>query len=276
MFFRRLVSEIRRNPPLWLGALLLTLIAISAIGAPLWHTVDPTHLNPAKRLLAPGAEAWFGTDMLGRDVWSRTLYGGRISLIVAVTVAVITGVAGLFLGMVASFLRGTDGVIMRVMDGLMSIPPILLAIAMMALTGPSLMNILFVITITEIPRVTRVVRAHVLSLREKPFVEAAITMNTTLPMLLWRHILPNIIAPVMVQLTFVAASAMITESMLSFLGAGVPPEIPSWGNVIADGQLFFQIHPSLILFPGILLSLTVLGITLLGNGFNRRFLASSR
>lgn len=267
----RLLRPLVLNPQLWIGLALLLLMTISAVFAPLLHTVDPTVLDPAKRLLSPGAEAWFGTDRLGRDVWSRTLFGGRISLIVGLVVAMATGLAGLVFGMVASFVRGTDGPIMRVMDGLMSIPSMLFAIALMAITGPSLANVLFVVTITEAPRMVRLVRAHVLALRDRPFIEAAITMNTSLPKLLWRHVLPNIFAPVMVQVTFVAASAMITESMLSFLGAGMPPEIPSWGNVISDGRLFFQLHPGLVLFPGVMLSLTVLGATLLGNGLNRRF-----
>ncbi len=268
--------SIGANPQLWIGGGFLAIVTFSAVFAPLLHTVDPTVLDPARRLKPPGAEAWFGTDRLGRDVWSRALYGGRISFFVGIAVAVMTGVAGFVFGMMASFVRGTDGVIMRIMDGLMSIPSMLFAIALMAIAGPSLANVLIVVTVTEAPRMVRLVRAHVLALRDKPFIEAAITMNTSLPMLLWRHVLPNIFAPVMVQVTFVAASAMITESMLSFLGAGLPPEVPSWGNVISDGRMFFQVHPGLVLFPGVMLSLTVLGVTLLGNGLGQRFKTQGR
>lgn len=265
----RLFRAIGRNPPLWIGGFLLLLMVSTAIFSPYLGTMDPTTMNSQARLGDPSAQHWFGTDRYGRDLYSRVLYGGRISLLIGFSVALLSGIAGIAIGVVASFVRPLDGLLMRVMDGLMSIPSVLFAIALMALTGPSMRNVILVITLTEVPRVARLVRSFVLSLREQAFVEAAITSGTRLHMLLLRHILPNIMSPVLVQLTFVAASAMITESMLSFLGAGTPPETPSWGNIVSDGRTFFQIKPAIILFPSLFLTLSVLGVNMFGNGLNR-------
>jgi peptide/nickel transport system permease protein len=266
---RRFSRNVDANIVLYVGAALLLAIVVLALCAPWLGTSDPLAMNPQARLALPSAEHWFGTDRYGRDVYSRVLYGGRISLLVAFTVALLSGVVGIALGVLASFVRLLDGVVMRFMDGLMSIPSVLFAIALMALAGPSIRNVIFVITITEIPRLARLVRSFVLSLREQAFVEAAITSGTRLHMLLLRHILPNIMSPVLVQLSFVAGSAMITESMLSFLGVGPPPEIPSWGNIVSEGRAFFQVTPSIILFPSVFLTMSVLGINLLGTGLNR-------
>ena len=223
----RVLTFVRRYPTMTIGGLLLFLVLFMAVAAPILFTVDPTALAPAKRTRFPNADYWFGTDMLGRDIYSRVLYGARVSLIVGFSVAFLASVAGMAIGLVSGFVRWADSVIMRVMDGLMSIPPILLAIALMALTRGSVGNVVTAITIAEVPRVSRLVRGVVLSLREQPYVEAAIASGTRVPKIIWRHILPNTLAPIIVQATYICASAMITEAILSFIGAGTPPIIPA-------------------------------------------------
>ncbi len=237
-----------------------------AILAPWLGTTDPLAVIPTRRLKPISAQFWFGTDMLGRDVYSRVIYGSRVSLTVGLAVAVIATTVGLAIGLVTGFLRRVDAVVMRVMDGLMSIPPVLLAIALIALTKASLGNVVFAIAISEVPRVVRLVRSLVLTLREQPYVEAAIASGTRLPLILIRHILPNTMAPLLVQATYICASAMITEAILSFIGAGTPPNIPSWGNIMAESRSLIQIAGTLLLFPGLFLSLTVLSVNLLGDG----------
>jgi peptide/nickel transport system permease protein len=204
--------------------------------------------------------------MLGRDVYSRTLYGARVSLAIGIGVTLFSIASGLVLGLVSGFSRIADAIIMRIMDGLMSIPPVLLAIALMALTKASLGNVIFAITIAEVPRVCRLVRAVVLTLREQPFVEAALAAGTGFVRTLSRHILPNTLAPILVQGTYICASAMITEAILSFIGAGTPPNIPSWGNMMAEGRALFQVAYYIVLFPAVFLSLTVLAVNLFGDG----------
>ncbi len=256
----------RRNPTIAVGGFLLILMLCIAIFAPLLWTRDPTALAPALRTREPGARWWFGTDMLGRDVYSRVLYGARVSLLVGFSVAVLASAAGLFIGLVSGFIRGVDAIVMRIMDGMMSIPPILLAIALMALTRGSVQNVIIAITIAEIPRVSRLVRGVVLSLREQPYVEAAIASGTRTPRIIIRHILPNTLAPLTVQATYICAAAMITEAILSFIGAGTPPTIPSWGNIMAEGRALWQVKPYIVFFPAIFLSVTVLAVNLLGDG----------
>ena len=262
----RVLTFVRRNPTIVLGGLLLGIMVFIAIFAPFLGTVDPTALAPAKRLRQPSALYWFGTDMLGRDVYSRVMYGARVSLIVGFAVAAVSSVIGTLIGVVSGFVRVLDSVIMRVMDGLMSIPSILLAIALMALTRGSVGNVVIAISVAEIPRVARLIRGVVLYLREQPYVEAAIASGTRLPMIIWRHILPNTIAPLMVQATFICASAMITEAILSFIGAGTPPIIPSWGNIMAEGRALWQVKPYIVFFPAVFLCVTVLAVNLLGDG----------
>jgi peptide/nickel transport system permease protein len=256
----------RRYPTVVIGGTLLGIMVFIAIFAPWLFTVDPTALAPAKRTRPPSALYWFGTDMLGRDVYSRVLYGSRVSLIVGFSVAVIASAIGAFIGLVAGFVRPLDTIIMRVMDGLMSIPPILLAIALMALTRGSVGNVIVAISIAQIAPVSRLVRGLVLSLREQPYVEAAIASGTRVPTIIWKHILPNTFAPLMVQATFICASAMITESILSFIGAGTPPIIPSWGNIMAEGRALWQVKPYIVFFPAAFLSVTVLAVNLMGDG----------
>jgi peptide/nickel transport system permease protein len=262
----RIRTFIRRHPAIAFGGALLFLMVLAAVFAPLLSSIDPQALAPARRVRHPSAEYWFGTDMLGRDVYTRVIYGTRVSLIVGFAVAILASLLGLIIGLISGFIRVLDGVIMRVMDGLMSIPPILLAIALMAATRGSVQNVIIAITIAEIPRVSRLVRSVVLSLREQPYVEAAIAAGTTTPRIIVRHILPNTLAPLTVQATYICASAMITEAILSFIGAGTPPIIPSWGNIMAEGRALWQVAPYIVFFPALFLSLTVLSVNLLGDG----------
>jgi peptide/nickel transport system permease protein len=257
---------IRRHPTALAGGVLLALMVAIAILAPYLGTVDPNALSPVRRLRPPSEEYWFGTDSIGRDIYSRVLYGTRVSLIVGLSVALLSTAVGLFIGLVSGFNRAIDAVVMRIMDGLMSIPPILLAIALMALTRASIENVIIAISIAEVPRVSRLVRSVVLSLREQPFVEAARATGTRSWLILGRHILPNTMAPLIVQATYICASAIIIEAILSFLGAGTPPTVPSWGNIIAEGRTFFLVAAYIILIPGIFLSVTVLAVNLVGDG----------
>ncbi|MBA3478958.1 MAG: ABC transporter permease [Lautropia sp.] len=262
----RFRDAFRRHPTAIIGAVVLMLMIFIAVFAPWLGTVDPQAVSPLRRLKPPSAEFWFGSDMLGRDVYSRVIYGARVSLVVGLAVALLSILVGLALGLVTGFIRWVDAIMMRIMDGLMSIPPVLLAIALMALTKASIENVILAITLAEVPRVVRLVRSLVLALREEPYVEAAVAAGTSLPRILVRHILPNTVAPLLVQGTFVCASAMITEAILSFIGAGTPPNIPSWGNIMAEARSLFQIAGYLLLFPGICLSLTVLAVNMLGDG----------
>nr|WP_316396377.1 ABC transporter permease [Bradyrhizobium sp. 33ap4] len=261
-----LIGFLRGHPTVAIGGALLLCLILIAIFAPYLGTVDPTALAPAKRTRAPSADFWFGTDMLGRDIYSRVLYGARVSLTVGLSVAALASIAGLAIGLVSGFVRWADGILMRFIDGLMSIPPILLAVALMALTRGSVGNVVLAITVAEIPRVTRLVRGVVLSLREQPYVDAAVASGTRTPMIILRHILPNTLAPMLVQATYICASAMIVESILSFIGAGTPPTIPSWGNIMAEGRALWQVKPYIVFFPAAFLSVTVLAVNLLGDG----------
>lgn len=256
----------RRHTTLFLGAVILTAIVLVTVLAPWMGIPDPRDIFPANRLKGPSTEHWFGTDMLGRDIYSRVVYGARVSLIVGISVAVLGISGGLLLGLLAGFHRVSDAIIMRLLDGVMAIPPILLAIALIALTGGSLTNVIIALTVAEIPRVARLVRSLALSLREQLFVEAAIAAGSSSWRIMFRHILPNSVAPLLVQGSYICAAAMIMESVLSFIGAGTPPDVPSWGNIMAEGRTFFQLAPQIILFPGIMLSLTVLAVNLIGDG----------
>jgi peptide/nickel transport system permease protein len=263
---RKFKDALRRHPTAIAGAIVLLVMVLIALFAPWLGTIDPQALSPIRRLKPIGGEFWFGTDMLGRDVYSRVIYGSRVSLTVGLSVALLATSVGLAIGLVTGYMRRLDAVMMRVMDGLMSIPSVLLAIALISLTRASLENVVIAIAITEVPRVVRLVRSLVLTLREQPYVEAAIASGTRLPAILLRHILPNTMAPLLVQATYICASAMITEAILSFIGAGTPPNIPSWGNIMAEARSLIQVAPTILLFPGLFLSLTVLSVNQLGDG----------
>ena len=269
-----------RNPSVIFGGVILLLMLLIAILAPYLGTVDPTRIDPAMRNKKPDTvltyrlddgtpahrTAIMGTDSLGRDVYSRVIYGTRVSLTVGISVAIIAVALGLVIGLVAGYVRWADGIIMRIMDGLMAIPPILLAIALVSIWRAGLVTVIFAIVVPEVPRVVRLVRSVVLTVREEPYVEGAISVGTPTITLMWRHILPNTVAPLIVQATFTAAAAIIIEAILSFLGIGIPPETPSWGNIMAEGRALFQIAPSIIFFPAVFLSLAVLSVNLLGDG----------
>jgi peptide/nickel transport system permease protein len=243
----------------------LIAIALLSILAPWIAPHDPLQLLPAQRLKPPSEQFPLGTDAYGRDVLSRIIYGGRISLLIGFGATLVSISAGLIIGLFSGFFRWVDAVLMRIMDGIMAIPAILLAIAVVSLSGASVMTVLIAITIPEIPRVARLVRSVVLSAREEPYVEAAISVGSALPKIMFRHLLPNTIAPLIVQGTNFCASAILTEAILSFLGAGISPETPTWGNIMAEGRAYFLIKPSLIFWPGLMLSIAILSVNLIGD-----------
>jgi peptide/nickel transport system permease protein len=272
--------RLARNPGVAIGAAILAVILAIGLAAPLLTSFDPSEINPVYRNKKPGTEVtirrddgtkavvthWMGTDSLGRDIYARVIYGARASLLVGAAVALISVALGLAIGLVAGYFRAMDAVVMRVMDGLMAIPAILLAIALVSLSSAGLGIVIIAIVVPEIPRVVRLVRSVVLSIREEPYVEAAIAVGTPVPLLLVRHVLPNTIAPLIVQGTYIAASAILIEAILSFLGVGIPPQTPTWGNIMAEGRALFRVFPHNILFPGIFLALTVLAVNMLGDG----------
>ncbi len=263
-----------------IGGVVMAVLVAVALLAPWLGTVDPSLFDPASRDLLPGATGeistldgdtlkhrfWMGSDSFGRDIYSRVIYGTRVSLIVGVATAVVALAIGILFGLCAGFLRWLDGPLMRVMDGLMAIPAILIAIALVAMWRGSLLTVVIAIAIPEIPRVTRLVRSLVLSIREEPYVEAAISLGTPTFTIMFRHVLPNTVAPLVVQGTFICAAGILTEAILSFLGVGLPPEIPTWGNVMAEGRTQFNDFPHNIFFPGIFLAVTVLAVNILGDG----------
>jgi peptide/nickel transport system permease protein len=271
---------VMRNPSVIIGATIVVFLALVGALAPFLGTISPSEINPVYRNKKPGAERTirtddgkevtfvhrFGTDTLGRDVYSRVVYGARVSLIIGITVATLSVAVGLTIGLIAGYIRWLDGFIMRIMDGLMAIPAILLAMGVVSLSRAGLVAVVIAIVIPDIPRVVRLVRSIVLSIREEPYVEAAITVGTRTPTLLVRHVLPNTIAPLIVQGTFICGSAILIEAVLSFLGIGIPPETPTWGNIMAEGRSLFRIYPHNIFYPGICLAFAVLAINMLGDG----------
>lgn len=248
-----------------IAAAVLVMIVIVTLLSPWIAPYDPLEMQTMNRLKGPSPEHILGTDPFGRDLYSRVLIGGRVSLLIGIGAAVVSVLLGLIIGLIAGFFRLADTIIMRVMDSLMAIPSILLAIALVALNGPSITSVIMAITIPEIPRVVRLVRSVVLTAREEPYVEAAIALGSSMPKVLFQHLMPNTMAPLIVQGTYILASAILTEAILSFLGAGVSTEIPTWGNIMAEGRQYFRIKPELILWPGLMLSLCILSINLLGD-----------
>ncbi|MFT4266502.1 MAG: ABC transporter permease [Xenophilus sp.] len=278
---RPLWRRVLANGAVRFGGGALALLVLMALAAPWLGTIDPTAMDPGSGNLLPGARGdfnslagdvienhWFlmGTDSLGRDIWSRTLYGARVSITVGLAVAAVALVFGLVVGLLAGYFRRLDGVVMRVMDGVMAIPGILFAVSLVALFGGTLLTVVFAIAVPEIPRVARLVRSVVLSVREEPYVEAAIALDTPTWKLLARHIMPNAIAPLIIQGTYVCASAILVEAILSFLGVGLPAEMATWGNIMAEGRAQFNQYPHNVLFPGIFLAATVLAVNILGDG----------
>jgi peptide/nickel transport system permease protein len=277
---RQVWRRLLRHPGVLVGGFIILFMVVIGLGAPFLGTISPSEINPTVRNRLPGFERTIraddgterqftfrmGTDSLGRDVYSRVLYGARVSILVGVTVALISVAVGLVIGLMAGYVRWLDGLIMRFMDGLMAIPAILLAIALVSLFRAGLLSVIVAIVVPEIPRVVRLVRSIVLSVREEPYVEAAIMAGTPTPKLLVRHVLPNTIAPLIVQGTFICASAILIEAILSFLGIGIPPETPTWGNIMAEGRTLFRVFPHNIFYPGVFLALTVLAVNMLGDG----------
>ena len=256
----------QRNPTMAAGIAIVLVMALLAIFAPLLFTSDPTAVAPRERFTPPSEGHWFGTDNIGRDLWSRVLYGSRVSMTVGVSVAAISVLSSIVFGLLAGYYRRLDAFIMRIMDGLMAIPSVLLAMALMALLGGSVQNVIIALCVVETPRAVRVVRASVLSIREEMFVDAAHALGVPPTRVLRAHILPNTFAPLIVQASFIAASAVLVEAYLSFVGAGPPPEVPSWGNIMAEGRHYISRFVWMIVFPGVFLTLTVLGINLAGDG----------
>ena len=273
-------QRVRRNMSVRIGGTVMLLLLLLALLAPWLGTVDPSLFDPASRDLLPGKTGEIttlegeqlqhrfimGSDSFGRDIYSRVIYGTQVSLIVGVSTAVVALAFGIVLGLLAGFLRWLDGPLMRVMDGVMAIPAILIAIALVAMWRGSLTTVVIAIAIPEIPRVVRLVRSLVLTIREEPYVEAAISLGTPTWKIMLRHILPNTVAPLVVQATFICAAGILTEAALSFLGVGLPPDIPTWGNVMAEGRAQFNEYPHNIFFPGIFLAVTVLAVNILGDG----------
>jgi peptide/nickel transport system permease protein len=261
-----LIDFLRRNPTLALGAVLLALIAFAAIFAPWLSSADPQALSPAHRVRPPSPQHWFGTDDLGRDVYARVIYGARTSLAVGAAVAAVATALGVFIGVISGYLRWLDPILMRVVDGLMSIPSVLIAIALLGVARGSIVSVVIAISLAEFPRVARLVRGETLSLRERAYVSAAIACGSSPARIMTRHILPNALDPIIIQATYIGASAIVTEAMLSFLGVGTPQTIPSWGNIMAEGRALWQVKPYIVFFPAIFLCLTVLAVNLLGDG----------
>ena len=268
--FRRRVYGIRKalskNPVMGAGIFVVILFVIIALAAPLITPVGPKEVKPINRLQPPNAEQWFGTDTLGRDVFTRTVYGTRISLLVGFSVAVIAMIFGTMIGIIVGYFRKIDAILMRIMDGLMAIPTLLLAIALVAAIGASVQNVIISLVLVETPILARLIRASTLSLREQTFVEAARCIGASPVRVMALHIFPNTIAPLIVQGTYICATAILIEAGLSFLGAGTSPENASWGNMIAQGRSYIEIAVWMITFPGIALTLAILGINLAGDG----------
>jgi len=273
-------ARVFRNLSVCIGASVIALMVLLAVAAPWLGTVDPSLFDAGSRDLLPGKVGeittlegetlqhtfLMGSDSFGRDIYSRVLYGTRVSLVVGIATALLALAAGIVCGLGAGYLRWLDGILMRFMDGIMAIPAILIAIALVALWRGSIFTVVAAIAIPEIPRVTRLVRSLVLTIREEPYVEAAIALGTPTWKILFGHILPNCIAPLLVQGTFTCAFAILVEAILSFLGVGLPPDIPTWGNIMAEGRAQFVSFPHNVFFPGVFLAVTVLAINILGDG----------
>lgn len=249
----------------FIATILLLAVILLTVFSPWIATHDPLAMDPLKRLQSASGEHLLGTDAYGRDLFSRMILGGRISLVIGIAAAATALILGVLIGLIAGYFRTADALIMRAMDALMAMPSILIAIALVALNGPSIGSVIMAITVPEVPRVVRLVRSVVLTVREDPYVEAALALGSSTPKILFQHLLPNTMAPMIVQGTYIIASAILTEALLSFLGAGISTEIPTWGNIMAEGRQYFRLNPGIILWPGVLLTICVLSINLIGD-----------
>jgi len=275
-----MLERVFRNLSVRIGASVIALMVLVAIASPWLGTVDPSLFDAGSRDLLPGKSGeittfegenlkhtfLMGSDSYGRDIYSRVIYGTRVSLVVGIATALLALAVGIACGLLSGYLRWLDGILMRFMDGIMAIPAILIAIALVALWRGSIVTVVVAIAIPEIPRVTRLVRSLVLTIREEPYVEAAVALGTPTWKILLGHILPNCMAPLLVQGTFTCAFAILVEAILSFLGVGLPPDIPTWGNIMAEGRAQFVSFPHNVFFPGIFLAVTVLAVNILGDG----------
>lgn len=266
-----LLRRVRHNNNLLLGGGILALFVLAILAAPLLGTIDPQATMTSQRLRPPSWQHWFGTDRLGRDIYSRVGFGAAASLAVGASVALLGCLVGTILGLLAGYFRWLDMVIMRTMDGIMAIPAIMIAIATISVAGASITTVVLAIALHDVPRVARLVRGAMLSMREEPFVEAARTLGSPPWFIVLYHMLPGILAPLAVVGTYIAANAMLLEATLSFLGCGLPPDVPTWGNIMADGRILFRVAPWIILFPGLVLAIAVLAINLLGDGLRDHF-----
>ena len=265
------IRVLRKNPNLLIGLIVLIFFSILCGAAQFWERIDPLMLDPDDRIQGPSWKHWFGTDNAGRDIYSRTLHGGRVSLMVGFFVAIFTTAVGMVIGLISGYTPKLDRIIQRVMDAIMSFPTLLLALALVAMLGSSLWNVIGVITFVDTPRMVRIVRATVLSLREQMYIDAARSIGAPTWRILFVHLAPNTMAPVLVQATYIFALAILTEASLSFLGLGIPPENPSWGNILALGRTFLQQAFWISFFPGLLLTINVLAMNLVGDGLRDAF-----
>tara|TARA_Y100000590_G_scaffold230927_1_gene260275 strand:+ start:1177 stop:2079 length:903 start_codon:yes stop_codon:yes gene_type:complete len=265
------IRVLKKNPNLLIGLIVLIFFSILCGAAQFWERIDPLMLDPDDRIQGPSWKHWFGTDNAGRDIYSRTLHGGRVSLMVGFFVAVFTTLVGMIIGLISGYTPKLDMIIQRVMDAIMSFPTLLLALALVAMLGSSLWNVIGVITFVDTPRMVRIVRATVLTLREQMYIDAARALGAPTWRILFVHLAPNTMAPVLVQATYIFALAILTEASLSFLGLGIPPENPSWGNILALGRTFLQQAFWISFFPGLLLTINVLAMNLVGDGLRDAF-----
>lgn len=263
---RRWLRSLTSSWAVMISAAILFLLVAMAVLAPWLAPYDPEFIDPSIRLLEPSAEHRLGTDEFGRDVLSRVMYGARVSLLIGVSVTIVAAIIGSIIGLAAGYYNRVDTPVMRVMDGLMAFPSILLAIAIMASLGPRTINVFIALTVVYVPIVARLVRGSTLVLRQQPHVESARSIGLRDHSILFKYIFANSLSPLIVQCTFVIALAIISESSLSFLGAGVPPETPSWGNMLRDGQKLIQTAWWMSIFPGIALVATVLTLNIVGDG----------
>lgn len=260
------IRRFKSNYALIIGAVIFLFYVLMAVAGPFLAPYDPYEMNVVDRLKPPGAEHWLGTDEFGRDLMTRIVYGARVSLSVGLIVALTASVLGLIIGLYASYYRWLDHILMRICDGLYAIPGVLLAIALMAALGASVFNVILALTIVYTPNVARIVRSSALVVREQPYIEAMIVQGASSTRIIWRHIMPNTLSPLLVQASFVFAEAIISEAALSFLGVGIPAPEASWGNILQAGKLVIYKAWWMVVFPGLVIILSVLSLNLLGDG----------